>query len=539
MFGQQLRPTDIKLRPYQYAAIGAIRDRFEAGDRSTLLILPTGTGKTVTFGYYAYTLAREGKRTLILAHRSELIDQAAETLSRLGLEVDIEKAESYARTLGDPHAVVATVQTLQRKRLESWPRDYFDLVVTDEAHHATADSYANIYRHFDAKHLGVTATADRSDDDHLSAVFDSVAYELTLWDAMTAEAPGPYLSRLRFVQCDVGIDLRDIRTTAGDLNAGDLEEAIRPHVEKLANAVKQEIGDRRGLVFTPDVGSAQAMASAFESIGVSARWVSGDDADRRTKVAAYKAGEFQLLCNCALLTEGFDAPETAAIVLCRPTKSRSLYAQMVGRGTRLAPGKTNCLLIDFNWLTVKHDLVKPYELFDSSRTGDEEQKVARELVARAAKAEADGADLLEIVEQAREEAKRRIELRVKTRERAVAYRRVSYDPLSAMETLGIPVRQEAQSLIGTATDRQKSTLAKFGVDQVETLSRRRASVLLDQCIGRSKAGLATFKQVSHLIRNGVEPEQARAMSVKAASAFLSEIWGERKPKPQPRRAAAR
>lgn len=537
MFGQQLRPTDIKLRPYQYAAIGAIRDRFEAGDRSTLLILPTGTGKTVTFGYYAHTLAREGKRTLILAHRSELIDQAAETLSRLGLEVDVEKAESYARTFGDPHAVVATVQTLQRKRLESWPRDYFDLVVTDEAHHATADSYGNIYRHFDANHLGVTATADRSDDDHLSAVFDSVAYELTLWEAMTAEAPGPYLSRLRFIQCDVGIDLRAIRTTAGDLNAGDLEEAIRPHVETLANAVKQEIGDRRGLVFTPDVGSAQAMASAFESIGVSARWVSGDDVDRRTKVAAYKAGEFQLLCNCALLTEGFDAPETAAIVLCRPTKSRSLYAQMVGRGTRLAPGKTNCLLIDFNWLTVKHDLVKPYELFDSSRTGDEEQKVSRELVDRAAKTEADGADLLEIVEQAREEAKRRIELRVKTRERAVAYRRVSYDPLSAMETLGIPVRQEAQSLIGTATDRQKSTLARFGVDQVETLSRRRASVLLDQCIGRSKAGLATFKQVSHLIRNGVEPDQARAMTVKAASAFLAEIWGDRKPKP--RRAAAR
>ena len=170
--------------------------------------LPTGCGKTITFGMITRKAIEKGNKVLILAHRGELIDQAAEKLCTLGVDAQIEQASSYARSVWEPDCVVGTVQTLRGKRLESWPRDYFRLIVTDEAHHATADTYQAIYEHFNALHLGVTATADRADEDSLSDVFESVAYEYSLWDAMRAPHPGPYLCRLTFVQCDLQIDLR-------------------------------------------------------------------------------------------------------------------------------------------------------------------------------------------------------------------------------------------------------------------------------------------------------------------------------------------
>ena len=195
-------------------------------------------------------------------------------------------------------------------------------------------------------------------------MFGSIAYEMSLFEAMTAPSPGPYLCRLMIDRCETEIDLRMLKTTRGDFSAADLEEVIMPLVETLANAIRSRIGDRRTIVFTPDCGSAAAMATALESLGLSADYVWGDSPDRAEKVAAFKSGHTQVMVNCMLFTEGFDCPETAAIVLCRPTKSRSLYAQMVGRGTRNAAGKTDCLLVDFAWLTLSKDLVRPADLFD-------------------------------------------------------------------------------------------------------------------------------------------------------------------------------
>lgn len=514
-----IRPTDIELRDYQIDAITAVRDEFAARRRSTLLILPTGCGKTVTFGMIARRVAERGGRALVLAHREELIDQAAETLTRLGLDVGVEKAGSHARALYDPHAVVASVQTLRPGRLALWPADYFRLVIVDEAHHAVAESYRKILRHFDAFKLGVTATADRADGESLGQVYESVAYEYSLWDAMTAPPPGPYLCRYKFVQCDVGIDLRDIRTTGDDLNAADLEDAIRPHVETLANAIRQEIGDRKTIVFTPDVGSAQAMATALESIGVKAAWVAGSSADRRDIIRAFKRGEFQVLCNCMIATEGFDVPDISAVVLCRPTQSRALYSQMCGRGCRLAPGKRDCLLVDFDWLTTRHELVKPVELFDSTTTDDETLAIAAELT-RGAK----GVDVMEAVEQARVETARRTTLRIKAREREILYRKVSYDPLAAMESLGMVTRKEADKNLGTATEKQKAYLAKLGVAATESLSKRHATRLIDEISARRQQGLASFKQVSWLISKGFDPVIARSMTKEQASEALGRTF---------------
>lgn len=521
----RLGPCDVELRPYQEEAVKAIRTRFVEGDRSTLLILPTGCGKTVTFGMIARKMVEKQRKVLILAHRAELIDQAVSKLDVLGVEAAVEMGERRARSIFEPDCVVATVQTMQRQRLALWKRDHFDLIITDEAHHATATSYQNIYRHFGGcRHLGVTATADRADQDNLGSVFESVAYEMSLWDAMTAPDPGPYLSRLKFCQCNVDIDLRDIRTTGGDFNLGDLESRIKPLIETLANAVKQEIGDRRTLIFCPDVGSSQAMATALESLGLSFTWTSGDDPLRADKVKALSKGSIQGLVNCALLTEGFDCPAISAVVLCRPTKSRSLYAQMVGRGTRLAHNKKDCLIVDFNYLTAKHDLVQPADLFDTSHTDPEVLALVQEKTKKAK-----GVDLLTAIEEAETEHRERLAVKIKAREREIKYRKRAYDPLDYFHAMDIPMRGRLSMDTHPATEGQKRALANMtkGRLDVEKLTKTQASTLMGTLIPRMKAGLASEPQVHFLIALGVDAREARGLTRAQASETINRLKGSR------------
>ena len=523
----ELGANTLTPREYQSAAIDAAR--VELGvhrKRSTLIILPTGTGKTVAFALAARSCVQKGGRALVIAHREELITQAANVIERAGLHPAVERADSYARAHFEPNVVVASVQTIGgKKRLATWPRDYFNLIVIDEAHHATAETYRRVANHFaSAKLLGVTATPDRADDDEIAAVFESVAYEMSIWDAMTAPAPGPYLCPLKIVRCEEPIDLRGIRTTAGDFNAAELEERIGPIIESLANAIKPRIEGRQTIVFTPDCGSSSAMATALQSIGVRADYVWGDSPDRAEKVARYQVGETQVLVNCMLFTEGFDAPSTSAIVLCRPTKSRSLYSQMVGRGTRLAPGKPDCLLIDFAWLTDKMDLVRPSDLFDRSNRPDDEAKILAEEIEKAT----GPIDLIEAAERAKEEAVRRREIAVKAWAKSCNMRFVSYNALDMANTLGIPVRGATRDAIHSpATDRQVETLAKFGVADGKTMSVRRAAKMLDTIFDRMKRKLATAKQLTWLIKLGVEPSQARSMTFAEASAFLDSKFQKR------------
>lgn len=523
--------STVQLHPFQADAVEAVEGEFQRGVQSTLVVMPTGTGKTITFGMIARRAISVDERVLVLAHRDELIDQTAESLSLLGIDAMIEKSGRYARSLYDPHCVIASVQTMQRKRLESWSPDYFQLLITDECHHSTADTYQAIYNHFSqARHLGVTATADRADDETLTTVFDSVAYEYSLWDAMTAEPPGPYLCRLQADQCEVQIDLRGIGTTGGDFNRGELEERIRPLVGVLANAIRQEIDDRTTLVFTPDVGSAQAMASALQSLGFRADWVSGDDPERRRKIQDLKDGKLQVLCNCALLTEGFNCPPISAIVLCRPTKSRPLYAQMVGRGTRLSPGKTNCLIVDFACLTSKHDLVTPLELFLGRDADPELFNVANQSLKSNPKQ-----DLLEAIENAREAQKRareekaeRQRIALKVQEQSIQYKRTVFDPLTVHRTLGMIWSQPSHDAKARkATDRQVQALGRFGVENANTLTIQAASNLLEHLINRAQKERATHKQVLRLIKLGIDPETARSLHIRDASDLIGKLLEKR------------
>ena len=299
---------------------------------------------------------------------------------------------------------------------------------------------------------------------------------------------------------------------------------IKPLVETLANAIKSKAGDRQTIVFTPDCGSASAMATALQSLGCKADYVWGDSADREAKVRAYKEGDLQYLANCMLFTEGFDAPATSAIALTRPTQSRALFSQMVGRGTRLADGKDDCLLIDFAWLTTSHSLVRPADLFDRSDAKPEVIEVLGEMLA----AEAGDApiDLVAAAKRAEAEATRREAIRIKAKAREAKLKWVSYDASSAAETLGVVLRGGGNAVHDPASERQVAALAKFGVVDADKLSRRRAGKMLDVMIERAKAGLASMKQVSWLIREGVEPATARRMTRAEASEFLGRAFNK-------------
>lgn len=531
----------VSLRPYQREAVDAIHTKL-TDNRSTLLVLPTGCGKTVTFGWVAREYAEQGKRTLVLAHRGELITQAVEKLSHIGLVCEKEMASHDAFCQPDCHATIATVQTLQRNRLKRWPADHFDLIITDEAHHATAGSYQKIYDHFwKAKHLGVTATADRGDKINLGGVFESVAYEMLLWDAVHYHNPetnelDPMLARLSAVQVDTQIDLRNIRTTAGDFNQAELEEAIRPYIEVLANETKKAIGDRPTLVFTPDVGSAQAMASALASLGMKADYVHGADPRRDEKIAAFQRQEIRVLCNCALLTEGFDAPHVAAVVLCRPTKSRALYCQMVGRGTRLSPGKTDCLIVDFSWLVRKHDLVKPADLVTDPGMDKRTKEILDEIVGAHAEV-----DIMEAVKTAKElkekedhekEEARRIKLSVKEKE--FDCKRYKVEFVSCDQWLGVKATAKPSKWVPTATDGQLSMMERFKIDAPAGISRDHASKLIQAAIERKDKGLATLKQMRLIHKKcpNLSREEIQGMKFTEASEIITAIaeregWGKR------------
>ena len=345
------------LRPYQQGARDAIHTEWENGHTRTLLVLPTGTGKTIVFASVAADQVRAGDRVLILAHRGELLEQAADKLQRsTGLVSAVEKAES---TCLDSwfRVVVGSVQTLQRTaRLERFPQDYFGTIIIDEAHHAITDGYRRILDYFSgAKVLGVTATPDRGDMRNLGEVFDSLAFEYKLTDAIKEG----YLCKIMAQTIPLQLDITSVTMSGGDYAVGDLGTALDPYLEQIAAEMARRCKSRKTVVFLPLIKTSQKFRDLLNTYGFRAAEVNGQSDDRRQVLADFDAGKYNVLCNSMLLTEGWDCPSVDCVVVLRPTKVRSLYSQMVGRGTRLSPGKTDLLLLDFLWMTDKHELCRP------------------------------------------------------------------------------------------------------------------------------------------------------------------------------------
>lgn len=356
------------LRPYQREALEAIGREHGAGVVRQLVALPTGTGKTVVFA----ALPEAGfRRLLVLAHREELLGQAAEKIARWnpGLSVAIDRAEERPPVpTGDAFAVVASVATIGRRgspRLTRYPADTFEAVVVDEAHHATAASYGAVLDHFSGRRLllGVTATPFRADESDLSAVFDQITFSRSLPDMIEAG----FLVAVRAVSVRTDVDLDGVRANRDDFLAGSLAETVNTEGRnaQVVRAYLDLASSRKALVFAAGVQHSKDLAATFRAAGVEAEHLDGETPreERAAIVRRLRTGETVVLCNCGVLTEGFDEPTVSAVILARPTKSPVLYVQMIGRGTRLAPGKDDLLILDVVDVTSRHSLVSAPRVF--------------------------------------------------------------------------------------------------------------------------------------------------------------------------------
>lgn len=489
-----------ELRPYQQQARDRIHAEWDAGHTRTLLVLPTGTGKTIVFASVAADQVRAGDRVLILAHRGELLEQAADKLQRsTGLVSAVEKAES---TCLDSwfRVVVGSVQTLQRTaRLERFPQDYFGTIIIDEAHHAITDGYRRILDYFSgAKVLGVTATPDRGDMRNLGEVFDSLAFEYKLTDAIKEG----YLCKIMAQTIPLQLDITSVTMSGGDYAVGDLGTALDPYLEQIAAEMARRCKSRKTVVFLPLIKTSQKFRDLLNTYGFHAAEVNGQSDDRRQVLADFDAGKYNVLCNSMLLTEGWDCPSVDCVVVLRPTKVRSLYSQMVGRGTRLSPGKTDLLLLDFLWMTDKHELCRPADLVCEDRT------VARQMTEHLAETgcpedvEEAAAQASEDVVAQREEALAK-QLEEQRRKKAKLVDPLQYEMSIQAEDLAGYVPAFGWEA-GPPSEQQTAALEKLGIlpDAVESAGK--AALLLDRLNKRRDEGLTTPKQIRCLEKYGFQ-----------------------------------
>ena len=491
----------MELRPYQEEARQEIETQWENGVQKTLLVLPTGCGKTIVFAKVTEDQVRQGKRVLILAHRGELLEQAADKIRRsTGLGCAMEKAEQSC--LGSWfRVVVGSVQSLTReKRLGQFSEDYFGTIIIDEAHHCISDSYQRVLRHFKgARVLGVTATPDRGDMKNLGEFFESLAYEYTLPRAIREG----YLSPIKAMTIPLKLELTGVSIQAGDFKAGDIATALDPYLYQIADEMAKYCQDRKTVVFLPLVKTSQKFRDILEEKGFRAAEVNGESRDRGEVLKDFDQGKYNVLCNSMLLTEGWDCPSVDCIVVLRPTKVRSLYSQMVGRGTRLHPGKEHLLLLDFLWHTERHELCHPASLIC------ENEDVARKMTANLEAAAGCPVDIEQAEKQASEDV-------VAEREEALAAKlaEMKHRKRKLVDPLQFEMSIQAQDLSGYVpafgwemappSDKQKAALEKLGIMPDEIENAGKAEKLLNRLHKRIEEGLASPRQIRQLESRGFQ-----------------------------------
>lgn len=495
----------IKPRPYQEGAVNSSLSEFE-NHRSLLIEMPTGTGKTIVFSILIERWIEKypESRILVLAHRYELLEQAQTKLEKVtGIHAGMEKASIKAKFSDE--VVIASVQSMKsKKRMARYDPDSFDLIIVDEAHHAAASSYRKIIDHFaDAKVLGVTATPDRSDKLNLGSVFEKVAFRYELSKAIQEG----YLCPIKCHQVPLKIDLQEVKTKAGDYDDSALDSAIRPYFESIVKSMKEECSDRKTVVFLPLVQSAVDFSQMLNEAGFRSASISGKTPaeERKQILKDFEDGKYNVLCNAMLLTEGWDCPSVDCIVPLRPTKSRSLFSQIVGRGLRLSPGKKELKLLDYLWITNRtHKLTKKTKLrrmkdlfieqddFDGWTKDEIANEVDKNLPpSMASEREA-------IIQQILEENS--------TKEKMV------FDPLETK-----PSSQDNpyhyfwminQSITQDYSDKEKptkaqvSTLKKIGIKADGNMSKKIADKIIRTDVIRGRKHLTTYKQIRLLRQKG-------------------------------------
>lgn len=544
-WGEETSPRMV-LRDYQVACIDAVETGWARYSRQ-LAVLATGCGKTVIFSHIAKREVDRGGRVLILAHTDELLDQAIDKLRKsTGLDADKEKADEFA----SPYAkvVVASIQTLSRtNRLTGFSDSHFTLVICDETHRALAKSYQKVLNFFHfgtesmaedwkapardtpyqhkARVLGVTATANRSDKRSLGEFYQHCAFEFGLLEACREG----YLVRPIVRNIPLKLDLRGVKKTGGDYDAGQIVERITPFIDLIASHIAKEAGDRKIVVFMPSIETSRLGAEALANHGIDASFVSGKCHDRHEKIETFHGkGNGSAVVNAMLLTEGWDHPEASCICVLRPTKIQSLYQQCVGRGLRTLPGvidglktreerlaaiaasaKTDTLVLDFLWLTETIDLISPVDLV---ATTPELSKLMKE----------NGLpDLVAAEEEAQKDLLKSLEKAAKKHQHRQAR---TVDPLAWAVSLGDPVlagyQPETAADAAPASKEELDFILKAGLDSSAVKTSGQAQKIIGRIVDRDKLGLATVKQLSFLKKLGFPDETASLMKKAQAGAII-------------------
>lgn len=540
----------MKLRPYQTAACHAVLEAWKQHN-AALVVLPTGTGKTILFSDLTRRIFP--RKALVLAHRAELIHQARDKIQRVtGFRVEVEMADLRADLgglFGGPQVIVSSIQTQTAGgdgggRMSKFDPAMFGALIIDEAHHATSKTYRRVIDYYRQnpllKVLGVTATPDRADEEALGQVFDHVAYDYEILDAIHDGWLVPIEQQSVEIE---GLDFSGIRTTAGDLNGADLAavmEAEKP-LHGIADAALRIAGQRRTLVFAASVHQAQLLADIFNRHRPGcAGWVCGktDKAERARTLSDLAQGQLQFVVNVGVLTEGFDDPGVEVIVMGRPTKSRSLYAQMCGRALRPLPGvvdeaddaadhrraaiaasaKPSCLIVDFVGNAGRHKLVSTADILGGN--------VSDEAVARAAaRARQAGKPVRmdELLDEAEEEQLREREeqrrLAAARRANLVAKASFTTQSINPFDLLDLrPAVERGWDRGREISARTRALIEKHYPDvNVDQLTFAQARQLSKELFRRWENKLATYKQVKLLAKHGID---AGTMTMDEASTAI-------------------
>ena len=545
----------MKLRPYQSAAVDAVLAAWKEV-LAVLVVLPTGCGKTVLF---AEIIRRLNTRAMVLAHREELVFQAKDKICRVtGLDAHVEMGEYRADMWGlggAPMVVVSTVQTHTAGgdgggRMTKFAPEDFGLLVIDEAHHATSPSYRRCVdwymRNPQMRVLGVTATPDRADEEALGQVFGAVAFDYGLTEAIGAGWLVPVEQQMVHVE---GLDFSGCRTTAGDLNGADLAQVMEyeQNLHGIADPAFEIAGGRRTLVFAASVDQAERLAEILNRHRPGcAGWLCGktDRDTRRKTLGDFASGVLQFVCNVGVLTEGFDDAGVEVVVMARPTKSRSLYAQMAGRGTRpsediagelngaaddaarramiAASRKPGCLIVDFVGNSGRHKLVCTADIL-----GGNVSEEAVDLAAGRAREAGRPVDMSEEIARAQreiDEAKRR---EAAKRAALTVKAKYSVTRVSPFDVFDIsPAQERGWDKGKSLSAKQRELLMKQGVD-ADSMPYGQAKQLLNEMFRRWDSGLASFGQTKVLKRNGFDAPMRREEAEKAIDRIAGrQGWGK-------------
>ena len=539
LFQAQQAPALVP-RWYQLEAREAIRASLEV-NRSTLLVMATGLGKTFTFAMLALDARKRGQRVLVLAHTEELVEQNRRTLrgacdEEVFVEQGPQSSPAYAGLVSGSFQSVT-------QRLDRMGKDRFDLLIVDEAHHSIAKTYLRVLNWFEsAKVIGVTATPDRGDGKALGRVYDDVAYLMDIVDGIDAG----FLVNVEAHDVDIKeINLSGVSTQGGDLAQGELDHAIFAGVEGIVKETLRLWPDRAGIMFFPGVHSAEAASVRFNALKPgSAVFLCGSTppVERRKLVADFRAGKHQYLCNCQIATEGFDAPHVSLIGFGRPTCSRALAAQMAGRGTRPLPGtvddmphehqagqrrlailmsdKPNMVLANFVGDAGRHELVTPSEILGGDYN-DQEIKAAQKK-AEEYKGGGETYDPLQELRAARARLQA-IAAHVRSSVQATVTR---FNPFEVLDVnIERDNRQRQRFGIRPPTEKQLAMLKGRGVDHatLKVMDRLAAGRMIESLKQRQQSGLATLKQMRALHHQGIHDQNIRFDDANQAIGYIKRV----------------